>query len=170
MIDVEIRITDPALWNFGGPPKQGSQHAAAVDLVALGICETNQDYKPDLATRKPLVNGHVIQPGNMAYFCVGFSMHIKDTDYAAHIIPRSSSAALGIRLGNTQGLIDADYQGPIIVCLENRLSNRDVTINPGERIAQMYFARKVNALWNVVDEFTVETQRGSGAYGSTGRI
>ena len=173
-VPVRIRITDPALREFGGPPRAATPGAAAVDLVALGVFPTGGDGRPILAGRRALDEPLALLPGQMAYVCVGFAMRIMDPNYAAHVLPRSSSSALGLRLGNTVGLIDSDYAGNVIVAVENRLFGARaalaVAVARGERIAQMYFAPKVGPEWEEVADLGGDTARGAGAYGSTGRF
>jgi len=85
----------------------------------------------------------------------------------AQVRPRSGLAAKhGITVLNTPGTIDADYRGEVKVILIN-LSNEEFVINPGERIAQIVFARFENVEWEVVDSLE-ETTRGAGGFGSTG--
>lgn len=87
--------------------------------------------------------------------------------YEAQVRPRSGLAAKhGITVLNTPGTIDADYRGEIKVILVN-LSNQPFTIEPGERIAQMVFARCEQATLEAVEALD-ETQRGAGGFGSTG--
>ncbi|QNR25909.1 dUTP diphosphatase [Croceimicrobium hydrocarbonivorans] len=85
----------------------------------------------------------------------------------AQVRPRSGLALKkGLSVLNSPGTIDADYRGEVGVILVN-LSNENVLIEPGERIAQLVLARYENIVWNEVDELD-ETQRGSGGFGSTG--
>lgn len=87
--------------------------------------------------------------------------------YEAQVRPRSGLALKkGISVLNAPGTIDADYRGEIGVILIN-LSDKDFTINDGERIAQLVVASHVQALWNEV-EVLEETSRGAGGFGSTG--
>ena len=87
--------------------------------------------------------------------------------YEAQIRPRSGLAFnRGITVLNSPGTIDADYRGEIKVLLVN-LSSAPVTIEHGERVAQMVIARHEQAEWELAQELT-ETERGSGGYGSTG--
>ena len=88
--------------------------------------------------------------------------------YEAQIRPRSGLAAKqGVTVLNSPGTIDADYRGEIGVILVN-LSNDEVTIGPGDRIAQMVIARYERAEWTEVEALS-ETARGKGGFGSTGR-
>ena len=99
----------------------------------------------------------------------GMAIHLADHGYAALILPRSGLGHKhGIVLGNLVGLIDSDYQGQLMVSAWNR-SDTVFTIEPMERIAQLVIVPVVQATFNVVDGF-VASARGSGGYGSTGRV
>ena len=99
----------------------------------------------------------------------GMAIHLADPGYAALILPRSGLGHKhGIVLGNLVGLIDSDYQGQLMVSAWNR-SDTVFTIEPMERIAQLVIVPVVQATFNVVDGF-VASARGSGGYGSTGRV
>lgn len=88
--------------------------------------------------------------------------------YEAQIRPRSGLAAKnGITVLNSPGTIDADYRGEVKVILVN-LSKEDFTISDGERIAQMVIARHEQAEWVEVEEL-MESERGTGGFGSTGK-
>lgn len=88
--------------------------------------------------------------------------------YEAQVRPRSGLAAkYGLTVLNSPGTIDADYRGEIGVILVN-LSNADLIIKNGERVAQMVIAKHERAKWNAVQSLT-ETSRGAGGFGSTGR-
>ena len=87
--------------------------------------------------------------------------------YEGQVRPRSGLAAKhGITVLNTPGTIDADYRGEIKVILVN-LSSTPFVIEPGERIAQMVFAKCETAQWEEVESLD-ETVRGAGGFGSTG--
>jgi len=89
--------------------------------------------------------------------------------YEAQIRPRSGMALKkGLSLPNTPGTIDSDYRGEIKVIMVN-LSAESVSIEPGERIAQMVIARYERATWQEVDTLD-ETARGAGGFGSTGVV
>ena len=87
--------------------------------------------------------------------------------YEAQVRPRSGLAyKKGITVLNSPGTIDADYRGEIGVILVN-LSDKEFVIEDGERVAQMVIAKHEQANWGEVIEL-VETERGSGGFGSTG--
>jgi len=89
------------------------------------------------------------------------------TGYEAQIRPRSGMALKqGITVLNSPGTIDSDYRGEIKVLLVN-LSNEEVVINPGDRIAQMVIAKHEQANFILTSELS-NTERGEGGYGHTG--
>jgi dUTP diphosphatase len=88
----------------------------------------------------------------------------------ALLVPRSGLGIKhGIVLANTVGVIDSDYQGEIGIGIVNR-GSAPYTIEPGERICQMMFVPVLQAELNVVTEFSRESLRGVGGFGSTGMI
>ena len=85
------------------------------------------------------------------------------------ILPRSGLGHKhGIVLGNLVGLIDADYQGPLMISCWNRAQTA-YTIAAGERIAQLVFLPIARAAFRLVQEFAV-SQRGAGGFGHTGAV
>ena len=109
-----------------------------------------------------------IEPGQTHLIPTGIAIHIGHPGYAAMILPRSGLGHKnGIVLGNLVGLIDADYQGQLMVSLWNR-GQQTFTINPMDRIAQLVIVPVLQVEFNVVDEFT-ESDRGAGGFGSTGK-
>jgi dUTP pyrophosphatase len=111
----------------------------------------------------------VLEPGATQLIPTGLSIHLKDPSLAAMILPRSGLGHKhGIVLGNLVGLIDADYQGPLMVSCWNR-STASFTIEPMDRIAQLVIVPVVQAAFRVVDEFAVGSERGQGGFGSTGQ-
>lgn len=108
-----------------------------------------------------------IAPGDTELIPTGIAMHIGDPGLAAMLLPRSGLGHKhGIVLGNLVGLIDSDYQGPLMVSCWNR--GRDpFTIHPLERIAQLIVVPIVAARFRVVSNF-LETDRAHGGFGSTG--
>lgn len=150
---VELVILDPRLHQWGLPSYQ-SPMAAAVDLHAC--------------VDEPLE----IAPGSPALLVpAGFAMHIADPGLMAVIAPRSGMGhKRGLVLGNSVGVIDADYTGQVMVSVWNRnpVGSAPVRIEPGERIAQMMFVPIVRASFQVVPEFSRDSERGAGGFGSTG--
>ena len=88
--------------------------------------------------------------------------------YEAQIRPRSGlSLKSGLSIPNAPGTIDSDYRGEIKVIVAN-LSDREVIIHDGDRIAQMIIARYEKADWELTDQIG-DTERGTGGFGSTGK-
>ena len=98
----------------------------------------------------------------------GLKVWIRDPNFAGHIIPRSGLGNRGIVLGNLHGLIDADYQGELIVSVWNR-GHEDFYLNPGERFAQYYIAPVYRLKPVFVDEFSNVSERGAAGFGSSGQ-
>lgn len=89
--------------------------------------------------------------------------------FEAQVRPRSGLAAkFGVTVANSPGTVDADYRGELKVILVN-LSREPFVVNPGERIAQMVIARYERIEWEQTDQLS-ETERGTGGFGSTGRL
>ena len=110
----------------------------------------------------------VLAPGQTQLIPTGLSIHIGDPGLAAMILPRSGLGHKhGIVLGNLVGLIDSDYQGPLMVSCWNR-SSAAFTVQPMERIAQLVIVPVVQAAFRRVDDFE-SSARGAGGFGSTGR-
>jgi dUTP pyrophosphatase len=150
---IELKVLDPRLEAWGLPAYQ-SDMAAAIDLRAA------IDGALEIEAGSPAV----LVPSGLALF-------IRDPFVAAMILPRSGLGhKTGLVLGNTTGLIDADYLGPILVSVWNRnaAGTPPIRIEPGDRIAQMMFVPVVRPRFEMVAEFSTETARGAGGFGSTG--
>jgi dUTP pyrophosphatase len=101
----------------------------------------------------------------------GIAIRIGDPGWCAVIAPRSGLGHRGLVLGNTIGVIDADYEGPCLLSAWNRNppeSGEPITVAPGDRLAQMLFVPIARPAFTVVDEFTAASARGAGGFGSTG--
>jgi len=108
----------------------------------------------------------VLRPFDRALVHTGIYLEIPK-GYEAQVRPRSGLALKnGITVLNSPGTIDADYRGEICVILAN-LSNKGFGIKPGDRIAQLVFAKVEQAEWLEVEQLS-ETDRGEGGFGSTG--
>ncbi|MFI4930334.1 MAG: dUTP diphosphatase [Burkholderiales bacterium] len=111
----------------------------------------------------------VLEPGQAALIPTGLAIHIGDPGFAAMLLPRSGLGHKhGIVLGNLVGLIDSDYQGPLMVSCWNR-GVAVYTVQPLERIAQMVIVPVVQAQFRRVEAFD-ESVRGAGGFGSTGAL
>ena len=110
----------------------------------------------------------MLAPGQAELIPTGLSIHIGAPGLAAMLLPRSGLGHKhGIVLGNLVGLIDSDYQGPLMVSCWNR-SAEDYLLQPMERLAQLVIVPVVHTEFRVVDAFDA-SERGTGGFGSTGR-
>jgi dUTP pyrophosphatase len=121
-----------------------------------------------LDLRACVENEMALQPGESQLVSSGIAIHIGDPGYAAVVLPRSGLGAKnGIVLGNLVGLIDSDYQGPLMISLWNR-GKAPFTIQPLDRIAQLVIVPVLQVEFEVVQEFAASS-RGAGGFGSTGK-
>ncbi|CAM5393107.1 dUTP diphosphatase [Eoetvoesiella caeni] len=109
-----------------------------------------------------------LAPGATTLVPTGLSIHIADPGYAAMILPRSGLGHKhGIVLGNLVGLIDSDYQGPLMVSVWNR-GQAEFLLQPMERLAQLVVVPIQQVEFDIVEDFE-NSARGAGGFGSTGR-
>jgi dUTP pyrophosphatase len=109
-----------------------------------------------------------LRPGAAELIPTGLALHLGDPGLAAMLLPRSGLGHRhGIVLGNLVGLVDSDYQGPVMVSCWNR-GQAPFVVQPGERIAQLVVVPVVQVRLEVVESFE-ETARGAGGFGSSGR-
>jgi dUTP pyrophosphatase len=148
MTTIDLKVLDPRM--AGHLPAYATPGSAGLDLRAC--------------LDAPLV----LAPGQSQLIPTGLSIHIGDPGLAAMILPRSGLGHKhGIVLGNLVGLIDSDYQGPLMVSCWNR-GQAEFTVQPMERIAQLIIVPVVQAVFRRVDEFGA-SERGEGGFGSTGK-
>jgi dUTP pyrophosphatase len=148
MTTIAVKLLDPRMAEY--LPQYATAGSAGLDLRAC--------------LDAPLT----IEPGQAALIPTGLAVHIGDPGLAAMLLPRSGLGHKhGIVLGNLVGLIDSDYQGPLMVSCWNR-SGSAYTVQPLERIAQMVIVPVVQARFERVESFQ-DTARGTGGFGSTGR-
>ncbi len=146
----EVRILDSRIGKEIPLPTYATTGSAGMDLRAC------------------LDEAITISPGETVLIPTGLSIYIQDPGLAATILPRSGLGHKhGIVLGNLVGLIDSDYQGPLMVSLWNR-GNETFNVNVGDRIAQLVIIPIVQTEFEIVDEFTA-TDRGEGGFGHTGK-
>jgi dUTP pyrophosphatase len=108
-----------------------------------------------------------LAPGGAELIPTGIAIHISDPNHAAIVLPRSGLGHRhGIVLGNLMGLIDSDYQGPLLVSCWNR-GRAPFTVSPLDRIAQLVIVPIVRAQFRLTDNFN-PTERGDGGFGSSG--
>ena len=149
MIDVELKVLDPLLGDTIPLPEAATAGSAGMDLRA--------------AIESPVT----LAPGESVLVPSGIAIHIGDPNWCALIVPRSGLGHKhGLVMGNLVGVIDADYQGPLMISCWNR-SNAPYTIGVGDRIAQLLLVPVAQARLQVVKEFA-PSGRGVGGFGSTG--
>ena len=147
---IQVKILDPRIGQAFPLPRYETQDAAGLDLRAC------------------VAESLTIAPGQTHLIPTGISIYIADPHIAAIILPRSGLGHKhGLVLGNLVGLIDADYQGPLMVSCWNR-SQVAYTVEPGDRIAQLVFLPIVRAQFDLVDDFS-STGRGEGGFGHSGK-
>jgi len=145
---LDVKILDARIRDM--LPHYGTPGAAGLDLRAC--------------LDAPLT----LEPGDSRLVPSGIAIHIGDPGYAAVILPRSGLGAKnGIVLGNLVGLIDSDYQGPLMVSVWNR-GQAAFTIQPMDRIAQLVVVPVQQVQFNIVEDFAASA-RGAGGFGSTGK-
>ncbi len=144
MIDVKSKI----LAEYADCPEYATDGSLGMDLSA--------------AIASPIT----IKSGERVLIPLGFALQIPD-GWGAFVFPRSGlSFKKGLTMCNSVGVIDTDYTGEVKVAAIN-LSDKDYTVNPGDRIAQMVFLPVEKA--NLIKVMSLdETERGSGGFGSTG--
>ena len=149
MLDLELKILDPRLGDGIPLPEPATAGSAGMDLRA--------------ALDAPLT----LAPGDSALVPSGIAIHIGDPGWCALVVPRSGLGhRQGLVMGNLVGVIDADYQGPLMISCWNR-GREAVTIGVGDRIAQLLLVPVAQARLRVVDDFA-PSERGGGGFGSTG--
>ena len=147
---LQVRVLDSRLGSDWPLPAYATDGSAGLDLRAC--------------IAAPLL----LEPGRAELVPTGLAIHLADPRLAAVLLPRSGLGHKhGIVLGNLVGLIDSDYQGPVMVSIWNR-GGVGFTIEPGDRIAQLVVVPVVQVQLEVVDRFTA-SQRGAGGFGSSGR-
>lgn len=151
---LELKILDPRFGDVWLLPEYATRASAGLDL------------------RAAIDDALTLLPGDTALVASGLAIHIGDPGLCAVILPRSGLGHKhGIVLGNGTGLVDADYQGPLMISVWNR-GDQAFTMQPGDRIAQLVVLPIVRAQLQVVDEFAIgesgASERGTGGFGHTG--
>ncbi|KAA6210126.1 dUTP diphosphatase [Avibacterium paragallinarum] len=150
MKKIDVKILDPRIGADFPLPSYATEGSAGLDLRAM-IDESIE-----------------LQAGETKLIPTGLSIYIADPNLAAMILPRSGLGHKhGIVLGNLVGLIDSDYQGPLMVSMWNR-SDQPFKVEVGDRVAQLIFVPVVQAEFNVVTDFA-QTERGEGGFGHSGK-
>ena len=153
MHSVQVKILNPKIGTHPDfpMPTRATDGSAGIDLRAC--------------IDEPLA----IKAGETHLVGTGLAIYIADPNYAGFILPRSGLGHKhGIVLGNLVGLIDADYQGELMVSVWNR-SDTDFILQPAERMAQYMIVPVIRPEFNIVDEFSDTSERGAGGFGHSGR-
>ncbi len=146
---VQVKLLDPRFGDQWPLPAYATEASAGLDLRA--------------AIEAPLT----LAPGDTALVPSGIAIHLADPQLCAVLLPRSGLGHRhGIVLGNGTGLIDADYQGPLLISVWNR-GQETFTLHPGDRIAQLVVLPVTRVSLHVVDTFA-DSARGEGGFGHTG--
>ncbi len=150
MQKIQLKILDQRLGTEFPLPHYATEGSAGMDMRAC--------------LEVPLE----MAPGDTHLIPTGMAIHVADAGLAAVLLPRSGLGHKhGIVLGNLVGLIDSDYQGQVFVSCWNR-GKETFIVEPGERIAQMVIVPVVRADFEIVEDF-VDSERGAGGFGHTGR-
>lgn len=152
-LKVQVKVLDPRIGQDDNYPlpKRATAGSAGIDLRVLIDEDT------------------VLKAGESRLFGTGLAFYLKDENYGGFVHPRSGLGSRdGIVIGNLTGIIDADYQGELQISLWNR-SDKDYTIKVGDRVAQYIFAPIIRPEFDVVEEFDIESDRGAGGFGSSGK-
>lgn len=146
---LQVKLLDPRFGDTWPLPAYATEASAGMDLRAALEAEMT------------------LAPGDAALIPSGIAIHIANPSLCAVVLPRSGLGHRhGIVLGNGTGLIDADYQGPLLISVWNR-GRQAYTIAPGDRIAQLVLLPIVRTALQVVDTFA-DSARGTGGFGHTG--
>ena len=147
---LKFKILDSRIGSNFPIPKHQTSGSAGIDLIAC------------------IDDEMILDPNESTIISSGIAIFIEDSGYAGIVIPRSGlGAKKGLVCGNLTGLIDSDYQGPLSISLWNR-SDEPISINPGDRVAQLVVLKVYQVELEQVDEFT-ESERGEMGFGSTGK-
>jgi dUTP pyrophosphatase len=152
-LKVELKVLDQRLLGWGFP-HYGSSLAAGLDVHAC----------LDTLLRVEAQAPALLVPSGIAF-------RIGDPEWCALVLPRSGLGhRQGLVLGNAVGLIDADYEGQLMISVWNRNppGSDPVDIQPGDRIAQLVFTRITRPEFSIVETFSMSGERQSGGFGSTG--
>lgn len=147
---LKFKILDSRIGSNFPIPKHQTSGSAGIDLIAC------------------IDDEMILDPNESTIISSGIAIFIEDNGYAGIVIPRSGlGAKKGLVCGNLTGLIDSDYQGPLSISLWNR-SDEPISINPGDRVAQLVVLKVNQVELEQVDVFT-ESERGEMGFGSTGK-
>jgi dUTP pyrophosphatase len=149
--NIQLKILDKRLGVDFPLPASATPGSAGVDLRAMLESGTTL----------------CVEPGETRLIPTGIAIYIADETLAAVILPRSGLGHKnGIVLGNLVGLIDSDYQGPLMISCWNR-SQEPFVVELGMRIAQLTVIPVVRPVFQIVENFEASL-RGEGGFGHTG--
>ena len=146
MQNTEINIK--LLNDMAKVPTRGSEYAAGYDLYAA------------------IEYNIIIPPHSTVKIGTGIAVELKEGTFGAIFARSGLATKKGLRPANCVGVCDSDYRGEYVVAVHND-SDYEMTIEPGERIAQLIIMPFIPVEFNVVDELS-NTDRGAGGFGSTG--
>ena len=142
---LKFKILDYRIGSIFPIPKHQTTGSAGIDLIAC------------------IDDEMILKPNESTIISSGIAIFIEDNGYAGIVIPRSGlGAKKGLVCGNLTGLIDSDYQGPLSISLWNR-SDEPISINPGDRVAQLVVLKVNQVELEQVDEF-IESERGRNGF------
>jgi len=148
---IEARIVNPLLGTQIPLPDYATDGSAAMDLRACIAAPME------------------IAPGEASLVKTGLAINMMDPGLVAVVASRSGLALKHrVFVLNAPGIVDADYHGEIGVVLAN-MGKETYTVQPGDRIAQLLFQPVVQIALHFVEKFSIETDRGEGGFGSTGK-
>lgn len=145
---VELKLLDCRWGHAWALPNYATDGAAGFDLRVMSDIQLN--------------------PGEFMRVTTGLAIHLKDPGLAMIVVPRSGLGARGLVIGNLVGVIDSDYQGEIFLPLWNRTDSDRFSLDSGDRVAQALIVPVLRPVFQVVEEFSTTTKRGSGGFCSTG--
>lgn len=149
-IEMEVKVLDREVYaELPGKifPERGPEMDAGFDLRAT--------------------EGALMRPGESGLMGLGIAVHIP-RGFVGLLFPRSGLGSRGLILGNGTGVIDSGYHGELKACLWNR-GDKVQVISRGDRVCQFVIVPHAKIYsFKLVDEFTVDSERGENGYGSTG--
>ena len=143
-----MQISIQLLNDLAKVPTRGSEYAAGYDLYAA------TEYIIDIAPHSTVKIG------------TGVAMELPEGTFGAIFARSGLATKKGLRPANCVGVCDSDYRGEYIVPLHND-TDEIMSIEPGERIAQLIIMNFNPIEFNVVDSLS-DTERGDGGFGSSG--
>lgn len=143
-----MNIKYKRLSELAKEPTRGSEYAAGYDLYAATDTQTS------------------IFPHMTQLVKIGLAFELPDGYFGAIFARSGLASKKGLRPANCVGVVDSDYRGEVMVALHND-SDHIMTIDAGERIAQLVLMPYVNMTFEEVEELDT-TNRGEGGFGSTG--